>query len=325
MNEPRILSFLCCLLALEWNIICFAYIDVPKIKTRTVNPVLAQEGDINIGYLADITTYDNNTGNCGPALALRGCMGVEMAIYAIKEINRRQELLPNITLGFVIIDGCSLDLKSLEVATYFIKENDTCSESDKKQLNTTLSNRKPEFSSELKTYDVIGIVGPQTSATAQTVSVLMGVFETSMIGIHATSDALSDKSRYEYFMRLVAPDSRLVLVLIEMIAHYGWKYISVLYSADSYGENAYQQVQDLLNGDASTYGICIAVAIKISSFPQQAEYDSITDSLISNENAKIIITFISAIQIAESVFGTMLKKRELGTFVWLGADRSEER
>ena len=309
-----------CLLAVGWHMLCVAYIDVPKIQQRTLSALLAKEGDINIGHLTDITTYSDATKTCGPTRGKRGCEAVEMAIYVVDEINRRSDLLPNITLGFVIADGCSLDRKGLEVVSYFVKDNDTCGESDQQHLNESLSAQKHTFSNKLKTYNVIGIVGPQTSTIAKTISPFMGVFEISMIGIRATSDELSDKSRYEYFVRLVSPDSRLVLPLVEFVKHYGWKYVSVIYTAGAYGENAFKQVSDLLNENFSRYGICIAVAHKFSTSAGQSEFEAVTDELVKNENARVVIAFLELVEVAQALFTTMLKKRELGTFIWLGAD-----
>jgi len=316
----RGLYLVSCLLAVGWHMLCVAYIDVPKIQQRTLSALLAKEGDINIGHLTDITTYSDATKTCGPTRGKRGCEAVEMAIYVVNEINRRSDLLPNITLGFVIADGCSLDRKGLEVVSYFVKDNDTCGESDQQHLNESLSAQKHTFSNELKSYDVIGIVGPQTSTIAKTVSTFMGVFEISMIGIRATSDELSDKSRYEYFVRLVSPDSRLVLPLVEFVKHYGWKYVSVIYTAGAYGENAFKQVSDLLNENFSRYGICIAVAHKFSTSAGQSEFEAVTDELVKNENARVVIAFLELVEVAQALFRTMLKKRELGTFIWLGAD-----
>ena len=40
---------------------------------------------------------------------------------------------------------------------------------------------------------------------------VLSLFQIPNLGIWATSDELSDKSRYEYFLRLVPPDSFQVL------------------------------------------------------------------------------------------------------------------
>lgn len=59
----------------------------------------------------------------------------------------------------------------------------------------------------LRHFRVAGVVGPTTSSSASLSASFLSLFHVPMIGIYATSDTLSDRTIYEYFYRLVAPDS----------------------------------------------------------------------------------------------------------------------
>ena len=57
-----------------------------------------------------------------------------------------------------------------------------------------------------KSLDVVGVVGPGSSSEAVMVAGLFSVLQLPLLATMATNDELSDKSRYEYFTRLVPPD-----------------------------------------------------------------------------------------------------------------------
>ena len=55
-------------------------------------------------------------------------------------------------------------------------------------------------------YDVISVVGLGTSRQSVMSSSLLSLFKIPHIATWATSDELSDKTRFEYFMRVIPPD-----------------------------------------------------------------------------------------------------------------------
>ncbi|CAG0880571.1 unnamed protein product [Cyprideis torosa] len=66
--------------------------------------------------------------DCGPIKGERGIQRLEAMLYAIDEINRDPDLLPNVTLGCMILDTCSKDTyaleQSMEFARSFVKQLD---------------------------------------------------------------------------------------------------------------------------------------------------------------------------------------------------------
>ena len=57
-----------------------------------------------------------------------------------------------------------------------------------------------------RTYDVAGVLGPGSSSSAIFVSRLLALQQIASFSTWATSDELSDKDRFPYFMRVVPPD-----------------------------------------------------------------------------------------------------------------------
>lgn len=52
----------------------------------------------------------------------------------------------------------------------------------------------------------------------------------------STSTELSDKSRFEYFSRVVPPDNFQAQAMVEIIHELGWKYVSTVAVEGEYGE-----------------------------------------------------------------------------------------
>ena len=58
---------------------------------------------------------------CGAIKEEKGIQRLEAMLYAIDQINNNSDLLPNITLGTVVIDSCSSDTYALEQSMEFVR------------------------------------------------------------------------------------------------------------------------------------------------------------------------------------------------------------
>ena len=61
-------------------------------------------------------------------------------------------------------------------------------------------------------YDVAAVVGLPSSRTAVMSANILSVFKIPNLSLFATSDDLSDKTRYEYFMRLLPANKNQVVI-----------------------------------------------------------------------------------------------------------------
>ena len=103
------------------------------IKIGTVNGVTIpnmnmdcyiQEGNLNIGFMKQIHKMETDT-FCGDNLESEyELQYVEAFRWAIDQVNARTDLLPNITLGFAVLDDCGRDLTALAKSLYLIPSSD---------------------------------------------------------------------------------------------------------------------------------------------------------------------------------------------------------
>ena len=83
-----------------------------------------QEGNLNIGFMKQIHKMETDT-FCGDNLESEyELQYVEAFRWAIDQVNARTDLLPNITLGFAVLDDCGRDLTALAKSLYLIPSGD---------------------------------------------------------------------------------------------------------------------------------------------------------------------------------------------------------
>lgn len=76
-------------------------------------------------------------------------------------------------------------------------------------------------------------------------------FQMPQISYSSTSSELSDKSRFEYFSRVVPPDDLQAEAMVDVVKKLGWTYVSAVADEGNYGEQGMEQFR-LLAGKKST-------------------------------------------------------------------------
>lgn len=92
-------------------------------QTDLEGKLLRINGDIILGGIfpvhEQISAWEESP--CGAVKEEKGMQRLEAMLYAIDEINNSQHLLPNVTLGALIIDSCSSDTYALEQSMEFVR------------------------------------------------------------------------------------------------------------------------------------------------------------------------------------------------------------
>lgn len=80
-------------------------------------------GDIILGGIFPMHEHEsaNRDYPCGAIKEEKGIQRLEAMLFAIDQINKDDILLPNITLGTVVIDSCSSDTYALEQSMEFVR------------------------------------------------------------------------------------------------------------------------------------------------------------------------------------------------------------
>lgn len=279
------------LLLVVQNVDC--ELTVPGLKYR----VYARQGDINIGFLTHIYRYSSSD-FCASTFRPTGAQNSEIPAFMTEQINQDDSLLPNISLGFVTFDDCQKDLTALANSVYFVPTGDR-----------TIDR------SSTKHHPIAGLVGPIYSRQSVMVSSFLGLFNIPVLSPLSTSDELSDKSRFPYFMRLVPPDSYQAVAIGDMIRFFGWSYVSLLYSEGSYGVNAAKYVERLTR----QRGVCLAISKRLAADYSEREIDGIVLSIRANRDAPVVVFFLETNDIVR-VFRSVIRLNLTSHFLWISGD-----
>uniref|UniRef100_A0A3P9LBS7 Glutamate receptor, metabotropic 8a n=1 Tax=Oryzias latipes TaxID=8090 RepID=A0A3P9LBS7_ORYLA len=267
------------------------------------------DGDIILGGLFPVHSRGDRGTPCGELKKEKGIHRLEAMMFAIDLINKDPELLPNITLGARILDTCSRDTYALEQSLTFVQALIERDGSDVRCANGD----PPIFT---KPYKIVGVIGAAASSVSIMVANILRLFKIPQISYASTVPELSDNSRYDFFSRVVPPDSYQAQAMMDIVTAMGWNYVSTLASEGNYGESG---VEAFVHISRETGGVCIAQSLKIPREPRPGEFDKIIKRLLETSNARAIIMFANEDDIRR-VLDAAKRNNQTGHFLWVGSD-----
>ncbi|XP_016144605.1 metabotropic glutamate receptor 6-like [Sinocyclocheilus grahami] len=267
------------------------------------------EGDITLGGLFPVHSRGPAGVPCGEIKKEKGIHRMEAMLYALDQINSDPDLLPNITLGARILDTCSRDTYALEQSLTFVQALIQKDNSDVRCSNGELPIiPKPER--------VVGVIGASASSVSIMVANVLRLFAIPQISYASTAPELSDNNRYEFFSRVVPPDSFQAQAMVDIVKAMGWNYVSTLASEGNYGESG---VDAFIQISREAGGLCIAQSIKIPREPRPGEFDKIIKRLMETSNARGVIIFANEDDI-KRVLEAAKRANLTGHFLFVGSD-----
>ncbi|XP_037616236.1 glutamate receptor, metabotropic 8a isoform X2 [Sebastes umbrosus] len=282
-----------------------------------IDPQLAPEyahsirldGDIILGGLFPVHSRGDRGTPCGELKKEKGIHRLEAMMFAIDLINKDPELLPNITLGARILDTCSRDTYALEQSLTFVQALIERDGSDVRCANGD----PPIFTKPDK---IVGVIGAAASSVSIMVANILRLFKIPQISYASTAPELSDNTRYDFFSRVVPPDSYQAQAMMDIVTAMEWNYVSTLASEGNYGESG---VEAFVQISRETGGVCIAQSLKIPREPRTGEFDKIIRRLLETSNARAVIMFANEDDIRR-VLDAAKKNNQTGHFLWVGSD-----
>ncbi|XP_071784268.1 metabotropic glutamate receptor 4-like isoform X2 [Asterias amurensis] len=267
------------------------------------------DGNIILGGLFPV--HENGINGCG-TFDLGGYQRLEAMVYALEKINNDQELLPGINIGALILDTCSRDTYALEQTMEFVTSTMT-----RIDLNafTCPNGSTPDYEPPQPT---IGVVGAAGSPVSTMVANILRLFKIPQVSYASTSPELSDKSRYDYFLRVVPPDTYQAQAMLDIVTALGWKYVSTVASAGNYGENGISAFRNLTRFSNDT-GLCLAPSEVIPRDANKEFFDKLVVYLLNTEHARGVVTFASETDM-RSLFAAVRRANRSDHFIWIGSD-----
>uniref|UniRef100_A0A9J7ZY60 Glutamate receptor, metabotropic 4 n=2 Tax=Cyprinus carpio TaxID=7962 RepID=A0A9J7ZY60_CYPCA len=281
----------------------------PKGPGHTHLNSIRIDGDISLGGLFPVHARGHEGKPCGELKKEKGIHRLEAMLFALDRINNDHELLPNITLGARILDTCSRDTHALEQSLTFVQALIEKDGTDVKcQGGGSPIITKPER--------VVGVIGASSSSVSIMVANILRLFKIPQVSYASTAPDLSDNTRYDFFSRVVPPDTYQAQAMVDIVRAMRWNYVSTVASEGNYGESG---VDAFIQKSREEGSVCISQSVKIPREPKPGEFDKIIQRLGDNPNARVVIIFANEDDIRR-LLQAAKKANQTGHFLWVGSD-----
>ncbi|XP_051778495.1 extracellular calcium-sensing receptor-like [Erpetoichthys calabaricus] len=202
----------------------------------------------------------------------RGFRWMQTMIFAIKEINARENFLPNFKIGYRMMDSCDHILTSLRSALVLLNGQDESVDN-----YTCVGDGHPA------TQAIIGDAG-----SSRSVAVLrtIGHFRIPLVSYFASCNCLSDKLEFPSFMRTIPSDAFQIKAIVRMVKHFRWTWVGAIGLDTDYARFGIQ----LFVEEAKRSGVCVAYA---EFFPTTYKRERILEvvDIIKSSSAKVVLGF----------------------------------
>ena len=223
---------------------------------------------------------------------------LEAMLFTIDRINNDMSLLPNLTIGYDVRDTYNSTLYGLEEAIRILR----------------LVGHK---------YPLLGFVGPASTSITLSVAAGLEQIQIPLIGYGSPSATLSNKNLFEYFLRTIPSTNLQAHAMVDLISHFGWEYVSVIFNEDDYGTPG----SDTFTDRATQQSICIHAKIGI---PLLEESGTNSDDFITsikkavqsllNSKATVVVVFTDEPTVM-ALFKELNKTDSTHKLVWIASDR----
>uniref|UniRef100_A0A669EHB2 G-protein coupled receptors family 3 profile domain-containing protein n=1 Tax=Oreochromis niloticus TaxID=8128 RepID=A0A669EHB2_ORENI len=240
-------------------------------------PSLFKEGDIMIGGIFPIfnkeiistSVFDKEP----PKVQCEGFdwrvfRWTQAVIFTIEEINNDPALLPNISLGYRILNSCDSPTNALRAALTLA--------SGAEEADVT-SHCPPA---------ITAVIAEAGSTQSIAVAGIFGTFHVPVVSHFSTCACLSDRTKYPTFFRTIPSDYYLAKALAALVKHFGWQWIGAIQSDNDFGRNGILAFKE----EVEKFGVCIAfVASVLRTYPRDTFLEVV--EIIKQSSVKVILAF----------------------------------
>uniref|UniRef100_A0A4W5MSE7 Olfactory receptor C family, u1 n=1 Tax=Hucho hucho TaxID=62062 RepID=A0A4W5MSE7_9TELE len=247
-------------------------------------PVLQSEGDVVIGglfplhYLALEPEHSYRTKPQHTHFDHRAFRWMMTMVFTVNEINRNSTLLPGVRLGYRILDSCDHVHTSLRGALSVVTGKRT-----EENIEMGVDERMP------------------------------GCLAGAPVSYFATCTCLTDKLSYPSFLRTVPSDLFQVRGLVQLVSHFGWRWVGILGTSDDYSRYGIQAFTQQLKDQ----GGCLAFHLTIPNSPTPAGLRAMAD-ILQSSRARVVVAFATEGQLLE--FLSELAVRNVTGFQWVASE-----
>ncbi|KAG8573827.1 hypothetical protein GDO81_008865 [Engystomops pustulosus] len=221
---------------------------------------------------------------------------MQSMIFAIKEINTDDSLLPNVSLGYLMFDTCARSSESLW-GTFW-----TLSGEERPILNYQCNQKVP-----------LAIVGDALSLHSLAMATILGTYMFPQVSYLSSLASLNNRFLYPSFFRTIPNDNRQARALAALVSYMGWNWVGLLSINEDYGIFGSQ----LLKEELQKLGVCLAYHETFGQTTSLQKLNYIAD-LVIQSSAKVVIIFSRDPYVHPLM--ELLLERDNNKRIWLGTE-----
>ncbi|XP_056425691.1 extracellular calcium-sensing receptor-like [Hyla sarda] len=217
--------------------------------------------------------------------------------FTVVEINKKNNLLPNITLGFQLFDSCTVLPRAVSQILQMLSGHG-------KPLPNYRCNQETRLAA---------VIGHSSSTYSILLAHILGLYRYLQISHFSTSSLLSDRIQFPSFFRTVPSDAFQSQGLAQLVLHFGWTWIGLVATDDDYGQQGiYSVKRDIIKA-----GACVAFSETIIYSQEDLNAPHIA-RVAKDSTATAVVIFSPDIDLS-FVLDEMLRQNVTGK-VWIASE-----
>ncbi|XP_053176201.1 extracellular calcium-sensing receptor-like [Scomber japonicus] len=214
-------------------------------------------------------------------------------IFTVEEINRDSKLLPGVTLGYRLYNGCGSD-NLIRAAVEAVNGED----------------------SKGCTNQIQALLGHSSSGVSEDINKILSPLSIPQVSYLSTCACLSDKKLYPTFFRTVPSDRFQVLGLVQLMKYFDWRWVGIIHTYSSmYAEEGTAEFVE----EGIKEGICVEYILPYSKIFEEM-INTIVETM-RESSSKVVLLFMS-LSFTKSFLSKMENynitgKQWIGTEAWI--------
>ncbi|XP_070394751.1 metabotropic glutamate receptor 1-like isoform X2 [Dermacentor albipictus] len=239
-------------------------------------------------------TRQNVTRLCGETWERPGIQRVEAALQAIDEINSRDDLLPNSTLGIQIRDSCWFSPIALEQASHYIPLSAWTGAEYQEEPYPYQRRSSEECEEEESRKNLVAVLGPLAAAGASEVNSLLSLFRIPEIGYSTMGQELGLRSRLGFYVSLVPMEQAQARAMVDLVRYFNWTYLSVVYTE---GDSSSQSSLEEFAERAVRQNVCVSQWLGVPASGTAEDYLTAVRNLNRTSRARVVVCFCTSVTV----------------------------
>uniref|UniRef100_A0A3Q2XNS3 Extracellular calcium-sensing receptor-like n=1 Tax=Hippocampus comes TaxID=109280 RepID=A0A3Q2XNS3_HIPCM len=217
----------------------------------------SKEGDLLIGGIFSLAM------NLSSSILNPRFLTYLQFMFTVEEINRNAQLLPGVSLGYQLYNGCG-------------------SENLIRAAIEAISQEGPACSARIQ-----ALLGHSSSGISKNINTLLSPLSIPQVSHLSTCACLSDKSLYPTFFRTVPSDRVQVLALVQLMKNFDWRWVGIIYSSTTYADKGTAEFVV----EAMKEHICVEYRLVYSKASTET-HEAIV-KMLRESSSKVVLLFMS--------------------------------